>query len=94
MIPMSDPDCNQVALAMSGNPDITYRCTRPEGHDERCGKDGAWDLMHHRHRAPVDTVTEPFPPAVGRRRRRRLHVATEGLREGTARLQMMIGSRS
>lgn len=61
MIPTPDPECNQVTPSMSGNPDLTYRCRGPEGHDVH----GPFQLMLHKHRAPVETVTTPFGPPFG-----------------------------
>lgn len=65
MIPTPDPDCNQVQRALTGAMDYTFRCTMPEGHDGHCG---VLDFMAHKHRAPIETVTEPFGSIGGRHR--------------------------
>lgn len=67
MIPFSDPDCNKVEPGHS--PDVTYRCTLPEGHTGRCGLGGRWEVMFPNHRRHVPTNEKAFPAAVGRRRR-------------------------
>jgi hypothetical protein len=54
VIPMSDPDCNQVTLTSTDF--VTLRCTQPEGHVEPCN---IWrsTVQIHSHRRHVDTVT-------------------------------------
>lgn len=65
MILAADPDCNQTDLSVAGNADLTYRCKGPEGHAVH----GPWELMFHKHRAPVQAVTTPFGPSGGKHRR-------------------------
>jgi hypothetical protein len=67
VIPMRDPDCNQVTL--SEHEHVTYRCLLPEGHDDQLPHDELVQVVSHKHRAHVPTVTAVFPLAAGRRRR-------------------------
>ena len=52
MIPTPDPDCNQVRPV---TPNVSVRCTMPEGHLEHCFQDA--ESVIHRHRKYVDTDT-------------------------------------
>lgn len=69
MTTSTDADCNRVAY-WPDHPDLTDRCTMPEGHEGDCW----WDveLMRHKHRRPTHTFTDPFDvvPLGGRHRRR------------------------
>jgi hypothetical protein len=65
VIPMRDPDCNQVT--MTDDPNVTRRCVMREGHAH--GHDELTAVVRHKHRLPVPTVTAVFPLPVGRRRR-------------------------
>lgn len=66
MIPMRDPDCNQVT--MTDDPNVTRRCVMPEGHLH--GHDELTAIVRHKHRLPVPTVTAVFPLVEGGRHRR------------------------